>query len=85
MTRLTLTALLTACLLGACASTAPQQDTSPSSERNALPRNWTAAVPMPALANAHPTLPLPDAATLGLLAGAVVAGAMLGHLKRADD
>ncbi len=43
------------------------------------------AAAMPALANVHPTLPLPDAATLGLLAGAVVAGAMLGHLRRADD
>jgi membrane-bound lytic murein transglycosylase D len=36
-------ALLVASLLGACASTTPQQDSSASSDRNALPRNWSQA------------------------------------------
>ncbi|MCV2370833.1 transglycosylase SLT domain-containing protein [Roseateles oligotrophus] len=34
-------ALLVAGLLGACASTTPQQDLTPGSARNALPRNWS--------------------------------------------
>jgi membrane-bound lytic murein transglycosylase D len=38
-----LSPLLMACLLGACASTAQQQDLTPSSERNALPRHWSPA------------------------------------------
>ncbi|MCV2354895.1 transglycosylase SLT domain-containing protein [Paucibacter sp. B2R-40] len=33
-------ALLVASLLGACASTTPQQDLSPGTDRNSLPRNW---------------------------------------------
>ncbi len=52
-----LSPLLTACLLGACATTSPQQDLTPSSDRHALPRNWNqptsaAAEPSPALASA---------------------------------
>lgn len=50
--------LLTACLLGACATTSPQQDLTPSSDRNALPRNWSqpaAAEASPALASALPS------------------------------
>ncbi|WP_310389077.1 transglycosylase SLT domain-containing protein [Roseateles sp.] len=42
-----LSPLLIAGLLGACASTAPQQDLTPNSERNALPRSWSPA-PHPA-------------------------------------